>query len=136
MFASLIIALAAFPLYGLGFRWYGVAGLALASDAGIALQAVTLAILLHQRHMVSLASLDYVEMGRCLLASVTGGAAVWAVFSWLLGQIAHKLPASSRWMDLAVLVAGSALWLLIASCVLEKAGSALPRVMRKRLGLG
>jgi putative peptidoglycan lipid II flippase len=136
MFASLIIALAAFPLYGLGFRWYGVAGLALASDAGIALQAVTLAILLHQRHMVSLASLDYAEMGRCLLASVTGGVAVWAVFSWLLGQIAHKLPASSRWMDLASLVAGTVLWLLIASWTLEKAGSALPRVMRKRLGLG
>jgi len=136
MFASSIITLAAFPLYGLGWRWYGVAGLALASDAGIALQAVTLAILLHQRHMVSLASLDYAEMGRCLLAAVAGGAAVWAVFIVLLGRLAHWLPASSRWLDLAVLVAGTALWALVANFVLEQSGSALPRVMRKRLGIG
>jgi hypothetical protein len=33
----------AFPLYGLGYRMWGAEGLALASDAGIVLQAVTLA---------------------------------------------------------------------------------------------
>lgn len=136
MFASLIITLAAFPLYGLCFRWYGAGGLALASDAGIALQAVTLAILLHQRRMVSLASLDYAEMGRCLLASVAGGGAVWVVFIWLLGRMAHYLPVTGRWMDFAVLVAGTALWVLVAKWVLEESGSALPRAMRKRMGLG
>jgi hypothetical protein len=31
---------------------------------------LTIAVLLHQRRMVSLASLDYAEMGRCLLAGV------------------------------------------------------------------
>jgi putative peptidoglycan lipid II flippase len=140
MLASSIITLAAFPLYGLGYAWYGTAGLALASDAGIALQAISLAVLLQQRRMVSLASLDYAEMGRCLLAAVTSGLVVWSVFIWfggdalrLLGPFLH---APSRWLDLALLLAGMALWGAVASWVLKKTGSALPRVTMKRLGLG
>jgi putative peptidoglycan lipid II flippase len=136
LLASLVIVLAAFPLYGLGYRWYGTAGLALASDAGIGLQAISLAVLLHQRRMVSLASLDYLEMGRCLLAAVVSGAGVGVLF-WWLGGLAHRaMPGQTRWIDLAVLVAGTALWLALVKWVLEKAGSALPRVTMKRLGLG
>ena len=139
MLASTIIVLAAFPLYGIGFRLNGSAGLALASDAGIALQASTLAILLHRRHMVSLASLDYAELGRCLLAALASGAVVW-FFIWGVGRLpGHLLGAHLslriQWTDLALLVAGSALWVTIAKWVLEKTGSALPRVMMKRLGL-
>ena len=48
-------------------------GPGLASDIGIAMQTLTIAVLLHQRRMVSLASLDYAEMGRCLLAALAGG---------------------------------------------------------------
>jgi hypothetical protein len=44
------------------------------------------------------------------------------------------MPGQTRWIDLAVLAAGSALWLLMAKWVLEKSGSALPRVMMRRLG--
>lgn len=39
-------------------------------------------------------------------------------------------------VDLAILVAGTALWLAVAKWVLEKTGSALPRVAIKRLRLG
>jgi hypothetical protein len=39
-------------------------------------------------------------------------------------------------MDLAMLLVGTALWAVIARWVLEKTGSALPRVAMKRLGLG
>jgi len=45
------------------------------------------------------------------------------------------LPVNSRWTDLTVLAAGLALWIVLARWTLEKAGSALPRVMMKRLGL-
>jgi putative peptidoglycan lipid II flippase len=139
MLASTIIIAAAFPLYALGYRWCGAAGLALASDAGIALQVVTLAVLLHQRRMVSLASLDFEEMGRCLLAGLTGGVTVWAIFIYSyrrLGQmLGLHLATQNRWEDLVVLILGSALWLAIAAWVLEKSGSALPRVTMKRLGL-
>jgi putative peptidoglycan lipid II flippase len=134
MLASSMITLVAFPLYGLGYHWHGAAGLALASDAGIALQTISLAVLLHRRRMVSLASLDYAEMGRCLLAAVASGAGV-GVFFWWLGGMAYKaMPGHVLWIDLAVLLAGTALWVVVAKWVLEKTGSALPRVAMSRLG--
>jgi putative peptidoglycan lipid II flippase len=136
MLASSIITIVAFPLYSLGYHWYGAAGLALSSDAGIALQTISLAVLLHRRRMVSLASLDYTEIGRCLLAAEVSGAGVWVVF-WWLGGVAHRaMPDHVQWVDLAVLLAGTALWVAIVKWVLEKTGSELPRVAMKRLGMG
>ncbi|HUD13489.1 MAG TPA: lipid II flippase MurJ [Terracidiphilus sp.] len=140
MLASTIILLVAFPFYGLGNAWFGTAGLAMASDAGIALQAVTLALLLHQRRMVSLASLDYAEMGRCLIAGVAGGLVVWAAL-WGLGNLPirwlHSQQAAQiRWADLGLVIMGCALWAVVAKWVLERSGSALPKVAMKRLGLG
>jgi len=140
MLASTIILLIAFPLYGLGWKLSGAAGLALASDAGIALQALTLAGLLHLRRMVSLASLDYREMGRCLLAAIASGAATW-LLAWALGSAFRHLPSIVRmygaryWTESAILIAGAVLWTVIAKWILLKSGSALPKVTMKRLGL-
>jgi putative peptidoglycan lipid II flippase len=115
-------------------------GLAIASNLGIALQTATIAVLLHQRRMVSLASLDYAELGRCLLAALTSGAAVWAV-AWGLGGLLgnlnlSRLPAQVRWTDAGELLAGTLVWVVVTKWVLERTGSALPRVAMKRLGLG
>ncbi|MGA7859563.1 MAG: murein biosynthesis integral membrane protein MurJ [Terracidiphilus sp.] len=140
MAAGTVITVISLPIYAAFYHWYGAMGLAFASDIGIALQTLTIALLLHQRHMVSLASLDFAELGRCLLASVASGAAVWVVFSWLGGvmvkELGAHLPAESRWSDLAVLLAGMALWVAVTGQVLEKSGSVLPSVARKRLRLG
>jgi putative peptidoglycan lipid II flippase len=140
MVAATAVTLVSLPIYGSFYRWHGAMGLAMASDVGIALQTLALALLLHQRRMVSLASLDYAELGRCLLASVAGGAAVWAMLAGAGAALARamgpRMPAETRWTDLAVLVLGTALWLAVARWVLEKAGSALPRVAMERLGLG
>jgi putative peptidoglycan lipid II flippase len=140
MAAGTVVTLVSLPIYASLYRWYGAMGLAIASNLGIALQTGTIAVLLHQRRMVSLASLDFAEMGRCLLAALAGGGAVWTVI-WGLGNLPGDLlrphlRAQIRWTDLAVLVAGSAVWVVIAKWVLEKTGSALPRVAMKRLGLG
>ena len=140
MLASTIILVVAFPLYGLGYAHWGAGGVALASDVGIVLQAATLAVLLHQRHMVSLASLDYAEMGRCLLAALSSGAAICGAV-WALGVLFAHLPGTpplhwTRWVDLWVLAAGTAAWIAITKVVLEKSGSALPRVAMRRLGFG
>jgi putative peptidoglycan lipid II flippase len=139
MAAGTAVTIISLPIYGALYHSHGAVGLAIASDLGIVLQTVALAVLLHQRHMVSIASLEFTEMGRCLLASLTGGASVWVVFTWLFGKFGYLLGAhllsQTRWVDFVLLVAGTALWLVVTAGVLEKAGSALPHVMLKRLGL-
>ena len=140
MAAGTVVTLVSLPIYALLFQLYGAMGLAIASDIGIAIQTVTIAVMLHQKQMVSLASVDYAEMGRCVLAGVAGGAVVWGIFTGLLGWfwrvLGRDLAASSRWVDLAILVLGTGLWLGIAKWVLEKSGSMLPQIALKRLKLG
>ena len=140
MAAATILTVVSLPLYAAFYHWQGAMGLAIASDIGIALQTGTIAVLLHQRRMVSLASLDFAEMGRCLLAALASGACVWMVIWGMGGLLGHlgrlHLPAETRWTDLGQLLAGTAVWVVAAKWVLEKTGSALPRVTMKRLGLG
>jgi len=139
MIAASAITLLSIQIYRSLDHWQGAMGLAVASDLGIALQTVTLGVLLHSRRMVSLVSLDFAEMGRCLLAGLASGAAVWVVFTelggWLLRRFGMHSSAQLRWADIGVLIAGAALWLVVAKWVLEKSGSALPRVAMKRLGI-
>ena len=67
-----VVTLVSIPIYALLFHRIGLAGLALASDAGILLHTAALAILLHRARLVSLASLDYPELARAFLAAFTG----------------------------------------------------------------
>jgi putative peptidoglycan lipid II flippase len=136
MVAGTMVTLLSLPIYYSLYHAYGAIGLAVASDTGIALQTVAIALMLHQRRMVSLASLDYAEMGRCLMAATASGAGVWLLFWWLGGVLHTAMPGQVYWIDLAVLAAGTALWVVIAKWVLEMTGSALPRVAMKRLGMG
>jgi putative peptidoglycan lipid II flippase len=140
MAAGTVVTLVSLPIYAAFHRWFGVIGLAFASDIGIAMQTLTIAVLLHKRRMVSLASLDYTELGRCLLAATAGGAAVWVIFSWIGGLVIQRFGghflAPSRWTELAVVLAASIVWLAVTDRVLARAGSVLPRVARRRLGIG
>ncbi len=141
MIASTVVTAASLPIYDALYHWRGATGLALASDLGIALQTLTIAVLLHRRRMVSLASLDFAEMGRCLLAGLAGGG-VAGLIAWRLPAFARRLPAVAAlrharyWTDAAILLVGVAGWTLAAKWTLEKSGSALPRVAMSRLGLG
>ena len=140
MIASTIITMVSWPIYVSLFHLHGAMGLALASDIGIAMQTVTIAVLLHLRRMVSLASLDFAELGRCLAAAVASSAVVW-VAVWAVGVVLAHLPTAllrqhARLVDLFVLIVGGVAWLAIAKEVLERLGSALPRVAMKRLRLG
>ena len=136
MAAGTIVTLISLPIYAGFYHRYGAMGLAFASDLGIAMQTLAIAGLLHRRHMVSLASLDYREMGRCLVASLAGGAATWAIFSWLAGIAVGSMHlAHGRVYQLVVLIAGSLLWGGISVGLLTRMGSALPRVILKRMRL-
>jgi putative peptidoglycan lipid II flippase len=139
MVAGTIVTIVSWPIYVALFHLHGAMGLAFASDIGIALQTVTIALLLHHRRMVSLASLDLPELGRCLIASLTSGAAVW-IAVWAIGVVLSHMHGAipvrhARALDLLVLVAGTAVWFAITKEVLERSGSALPRVVMKRLRL-
>lgn len=137
MVAGTIVTAVSLPIYDVLFNTRGAIGLAVASDVGIAMQTLLIALLLHRRRMVSLASLDFAEMGRCLLAAVVSGVAVALLAMAIAGAFGHLHGAHihARVADLVVLIAGTALWLVILKVVLEKTGSALPRVTMKRLGL-
>uniref|UniRef100_E6PXB4 Uncharacterized protein n=1 Tax=mine drainage metagenome TaxID=410659 RepID=E6PXB4_9ZZZZ len=106
-------------------------GLAIASDIGITMQTLSLAVLLHARRMVSLASVDVRELGRCVIAGLGGGGAVWLAL-WLA---VRALALHGQLMDASELLVGIALWLVVTGWLLETLGSALPRVALKRLRL-
>ena len=135
MAAGTIVTAISLPIYAVFYHSYGAMGLAFASDIGIAMQTLAIAVLLHGRRMVSLARLDYREMGRCLGAAITAGAVTWLVFTWFAGVITGKIHLSthSRAYDLIVLVAGGLMWGGISLGVLKRTGSALPRILMKRL---
>jgi putative peptidoglycan lipid II flippase len=139
MIAGTIVTVVSLPIYAWLSHSYGGMGLAVASDIGIALQTAALAVLLHQRRMVSLASLDFAEIGRSLLAAIAAGAAVWLVFTVALDTAAHllhmKMTGASRLRDLVILLLGSLLWIVVTKFVLERSGSVLPQVAMRRLRL-
>jgi putative peptidoglycan lipid II flippase len=138
MLSSTVVMAVSFLFYGWGYRWHGAAGLALASDVGIALQALALAVLLHMRRMVSLASIEFDELGRCFVAAVAGGVAAFGLKTgvvWVAVKFGHAAMAETRWADGTLLLVGTLIWLVVVDWVLKKMGSALPGVMRRRLGL-
>jgi putative peptidoglycan lipid II flippase len=137
--AGTMVTVVSWPVYVALFHSNGAMGLAYASDIGIAIQTLTAAVLLHRRQMVSLASLDYKEMGRCLLAGVTSGFAVW-IAVWGANTVMGQLPNQvllhhARIYDACVLAIGITVWLAITKEILEKTGSALPRMAMARLRL-
>ena len=130
MVAGTVITLVSLPIYTGLYHWQGALGLAMASDTGIAIQTLTLAVLLHQRRKVSLASLDVRELGRCVVAGLTAG----AVVGGAIAGVVRFMPAPSRMANAVLLLAGSGMWALVTGLVLDWTGSALPRVAMKRLG--
>ena len=129
MVAGTIVTVISLPIYVGLFHEFGAMGLAFASDIGIAMQTLTIAGLLHQRHMVSLVSLDYPELGRCLAAALTGGAVTWIVFSWLGSVVIRGLHLAGhhRLNDMVVLAVGGLVWTAISMWVLARTGSELPQ---------
>jgi putative peptidoglycan lipid II flippase len=114
------------PLYWLFYRAAGLTGLALASDAAILIQTATLAILLHKRRLVSLAHLEYAEIGRSLLAAIIGYIAAYGLTNALP-------PAHSHTADALTLAAGTTAWALSALVILTVTGSKLPRKLLRRI---
>ncbi len=126
-----VVTCLSIPVYALLFHGYGVIGLAIASDIGILAHTAALAVLLHRKRLVSLATLDYPELARAL-----GAAAVSFAATFLLVTDA-PLPSGHAGDFLAVAL-GTLTWALIAALTLHLTGSKLPKQLytqlRGRLG--
>ncbi|HUY81728.1 MAG TPA: lipid II flippase MurJ [Acidobacteriaceae bacterium] len=118
MIAGTIVTAISLPVYWWLYKTIGPAGLAIASDIGILIQTLTLAMLLHSRRMVSLGGLQYGELLRSAVAAGT----VCAV----LITLRHFAPTTSRLRELELLFVGAAIWVGISAGVLKVTGSALP----------
>ena len=125
MAAGVIVILISLPVYWLLYHSAGAIGLSLASDVAILLQTAVLALLLHRRRMVRLSGLERAELGRALLATVASLVALYG--------LRYLLPSTSRIADVIVLVAGTAVWLVVAGGFLYLTGSTIPRELRARL---
>lgn len=125
MVASSLITLASLPVYKLLFHKFSVTGLAIASDVGIAANAIAIAGLLHIRGMVPLGGLNWKELGKAALVGVVSGGLSYEVMRVV------SLNGSRR-ADLFALALGSLTWAAAALAGLWLVRSELPGDLRRR----
>ncbi len=125
MIATSLITLASLPMYALLFRMLSVTGLAIASDAGIAANAVAIAALLHFRGMVPLGGMNWKELGKAaLVGAVSGG---------LSHEVMRTISLDgSRRADLLALALGSLTWAAAVAAGLWLLRSELPADLRRK----
>jgi putative peptidoglycan lipid II flippase len=120
-----VVTLASLPIYSVLFDRMGMVGLAIASDVGMLLLTVTLAVQLSRRGLVPLAGLEVGELARALLAAVVGFMGAAACVRFLHVPRGHA-------GDLLVIGVATVVWSGLCGAVLLGTGSKLPRqVLRK-----
>ncbi|HEY0795097.1 MAG TPA: lipid II flippase MurJ [Acidisarcina sp.] len=124
MIAGTIVVLVSLPIYGGLYRIHGATGLAIASDIGIGVQTLALAVMLERRRMVALLGLEYVELARSALAAVLALGGIYL--------LRHFMAPDGRWGDVLLIAAGTAVWLLIVVAVLRLSRSSLPQQLLAR----
>jgi putative peptidoglycan lipid II flippase len=125
MVAGTIVVLVSLPIYWILYRARGAMGLAIASDLGIVIQTVSLAVLLHQRKMVALSGLHFKELARSAFAALVGFGSIYLVERLMP-------PAGTRWNDLLLLLVATVAWTAVSATVLQLTGSDLPRQLISR----
>ena len=120
-----VITVLSVPMYWLLFRAHSLTGLAIASDIGITVQTVTLAVLLQRKRLVLFSNLEFAELARALVAACIAFVAAYG--------LVHALPpVSTHRGDFLVLASGSTAWGLAALVVLIVTGSKLPKQILRR----
>jgi len=121
-----IVTCVSIPIYALLFHHVGVSGLAIASNFGILAHTVALAILLHRYRLVSIACLEWAELGRAAVAAVIAYAAV----SWLASL--QLVSGHGYAADLERIAVGTLVWGGLCVGVLQVSGSKLIQQLRRR----
>jgi putative peptidoglycan lipid II flippase len=131
MVAVSVITAASLPVYSFMFRTFGVIGLAWASDIGIGVNLLALALLLHSKKLVPLGGLRWGELGKAALtAVVAGGISLQVAKVVPLGLSAH----GSRLADLSQLALVTLTWAAAVAAGLWLLRSELPGDLRRRKG--
>jgi putative peptidoglycan lipid II flippase len=125
MVATTLSTLAALPIYSVLFRTLSVTGLAIASDVGIAANVIAIALLLHVRGMVSLASMNWRELGKAAVIGVVSGGLSYEVTRIVVLD-------GTRRADLLALALGTLTWGAAVAAGLWLLRSQLPADLRKR----
>ncbi|MGA8875549.1 MAG: murein biosynthesis integral membrane protein MurJ [Candidatus Korobacteraceae bacterium] len=113
MIASTIIVVASLPIYRSLFHLYDVTGLVIASDIGILMHTVVLALLLHHKKMVLLSELPWLELMKSLAIAIAAAFACFAVGrmitvrATLTGDVSSLVAISVAWLA----VVGLGLWI-------------------------
>ncbi|MEO6981942.1 MAG: lipid II flippase MurJ, partial [Edaphobacter sp.] len=123
--AGSIITLLSIPIYRFFFHTVGMAGLAIASDAGILAHTLTLAILLHRRKLVPISGLEGGELARSFFAACISYAGAYACVRYL--PIPHGHAG-----DLAMITLATLLWATLCWATLTLTHSTLPRQLLSR----
>src|SRR5271170_997056 len=106
MVAGTIIVLVSLPIYWSLYHARGAIGLAIASDIGIVIQTITLAIVLDRRKMVRLSGLEFKELARSSIAALAGFGVIYLVSRAMP-------PPGGRWNDLLLLLAATVAWFAV-----------------------
>src|SRR6266536_626731 len=125
MVASSLITLASLPVYALLFRTLSVTRLAIASDVGIAANALAIALLLHIRGMVPFSGMNWKELEKAALVGVVSGGLSYEVMRTITLD-------GSRRADLIALALASLTWAAAVAAGLWLLRSELPGDLRRR----
>jgi hypothetical protein len=125
MIASSAITLASIPIYSILFHTLSVAGLAIASDLGIAANAMAIAFLLHIRGMVPLGGMNWKELSKAALVGAVSGGLSYEVMRSVMVN-------GSRRSDLMALALGSLTWAAAVAAGLWVLRSQLPADLRRK----
>jgi putative peptidoglycan lipid II flippase len=125
MLSSSVITAASIPIYAALYHSLSTIGLAIASDIGIAVNTIALAILLHWRRLVPANELQWGEV-----AKAGGTAAVAGLISYQVGQI--FLAKGTRTGDVESLAFSTLTWGAAVAAGLWLTKSQLPKDLRRR----
>jgi putative peptidoglycan lipid II flippase len=124
--AGWIVTLVSIPIYALLFRSLGLKGLTIASDIGIVIQTLTLALLLNRRKLVRLSGLELRELSGALLAAVISFAGAAA--------IVHLIPLGHGHIrSMLIIFAATLVWAALCFATLHLTGSKLLNQIRSRI---
>ena len=124
-----VVTLVSIPVYATLFHHLGVEGLAIASDLGILAHTLALAFLLHRYRLVSLATLEYPELLRAVIAAAL---AYFITINITTLRVFLAIPNHNHLRDATLILLGTLLWAGVCLVTLKISGSGLLRQLRAK----